>query len=100
VNFLNLTDAEQNLLRFDLDQVEARTQRELSLAELSLIIQGMPPSGGGAVSQGMSSPAVGGASKVGRSGSMSPGPSSGGMGSGAPTMLPGNSAMSQPGMNK
>ena len=56
VDFFNLTDAEQTLLRFSLDQVEARTQRELSLAELSFIIQGMPPSGGptGAVAGGMS----------------------------------------------
>ena len=52
LDFLNLTDVEQTLLRFDLDQVEARTQRELSLAELSLIMQGMSPSGGGAVSPG------------------------------------------------
>ena len=47
IDFFNLTDAEQNLLRFGLDEVEARTQRELSLAELSLIVQGMPPSGAG-----------------------------------------------------
>ena len=45
IDFFNLTDAEQTLLRFGLDEVEARTQRELSLAELSLIVQGMPPSG-------------------------------------------------------
>ncbi len=43
IDFFNLTDAEQTLLRFALDEIEARTQRELSLAELSLIIQGMPP---------------------------------------------------------
>jgi len=48
VDFLNLTEAEQTLLRFNLDEVEARTQRELSLAELSLIVQGMTPAGGGA----------------------------------------------------
>jgi cobalt-zinc-cadmium efflux system outer membrane protein len=47
IDFFNLTDAEQTLLRFGLDEVEARTQRELSLAELSLIVQGMPPSGAG-----------------------------------------------------
>ena len=45
IDFFNLTDAEQSLLRFGLDEVEARTQRELSLAELSFIVQGMPPSG-------------------------------------------------------
>src|ERR1039457_2074068 len=47
IDFLNLTDAEQTLLRFGLDEVEARTQREFSLAELSLIVQGMPTSGAG-----------------------------------------------------
>jgi outer membrane protein TolC len=47
IDFFNLTDAEQTLLQFGLDEVEARTQRELSLAELSLIVQGMPPSGAG-----------------------------------------------------
>ncbi len=94
VDFLNLTDVEQTLLRFELDQVEARTQRELSLAELSLIMQGMPPSGDGAVSMGISSPA-GGSRKMGSSGSMGASPSSGGMGSGAPAMLPGNSAPPQ-----
>ena len=88
VDFLNLTDTEQTLLRFDLDQVEARTQRELSLAELSLIMQGMPPSSDAAVSTGMSAPTGGGSRG---SGAMGAGPSSGGMGS-APAMLPGNSA--------
>jgi outer membrane protein TolC len=47
IDFFNLSDTEQTLLRFSLDEVEARTQRELSRAELSLIVQGMPPSGGG-----------------------------------------------------
>jgi outer membrane protein, heavy metal efflux system len=45
IDFFNLTDAEQTFLRFSLDEVEARTQRELALAELSLIIEGLPPSG-------------------------------------------------------
>jgi cobalt-zinc-cadmium efflux system outer membrane protein len=44
IDFFNLTDAEQTLLGFNLDKVEATTQREIVLAELSLIIQGMPPS--------------------------------------------------------
>jgi outer membrane protein TolC len=98
VDFLNLTDVEQTLLRFDLDQVEARTQRELSLAELSLIMQGMAPSVEGEVSQAISS-STGGSRKMGGSGSMGAGPSSGAMGT-SPTMLPGNSApprkMNQP----
>ena len=89
VDFPNLTDAEQTLLRFSLDQVEARTQRELALAELSLISQGMPPSDGGAVA-GTSSPGMGGGTRVGgkRTGS---GMSSGGMGAGGGGMLPGGS---------
>jgi outer membrane protein TolC len=82
VDFLNLAEAEQTLLRFNLDEVEARTQRELSLAELSLIIQGMPPAAGGATGMAISSTGIGGANKPG----MSAGTSSG-MGS-APAMLP------------
>jgi outer membrane protein TolC len=83
-DFLNLAEAEQTLLRFNLDEVEARTQRELSLAELSLIMQGMPPTAGGATGMAISS--TGGGSKAG--GSMtSGGAQSSGMGS-APAMLP------------
>jgi outer membrane protein TolC len=47
IDFFNLSDTERTLLGFQLDTVEASTQRELSLAELSLIIQGMPPAGRG-----------------------------------------------------
>ena len=43
IDFLNLTDSERTLLGFELDRIEASTQRELTLAELSLIVQGMPP---------------------------------------------------------
>jgi len=43
IDFFNLTDTERTLLGFKLDKVEATTQREIVLAELSLIIQGMPP---------------------------------------------------------
>jgi outer membrane protein, heavy metal efflux system len=99
VDFLNLTEAEQTLLRFNLDEVEARTQRELSLAELSLIMQGMPPSGGGATGMEISSPGIGAGKKMGG------GASSGGMGSSGGAMLPGNSApppkkMNQGGMSQ
>ena len=99
VDFLNLTEAEQTLLRFNLDEVEARTQRELSLAELSLIMQGMPPAGGGATGMEISSPGIGAGKKMGG------GASSGGMGSSGGTMLPGNSApppkkMNQGGMSQ
>jgi outer membrane protein TolC len=86
VDFLNLAEAEQTLLRFNLDEVEARTQRELSLAELSLIMQGMPPAAGAATTMEISSPGVGAGKKTGGS-SMGGGPSSSGMGS-APAMLP------------
>jgi len=75
IDFFNLTDAEQTLLRFSLDEVEARTQRELSLVELSLIIQGLSPSGTDSGSKAMGAAAAPGAM----------GPGSGGM-------LPGNSA--------
>ena len=43
LDFLNLIDAEHTLLGFQLSEVEARTQRELALAELSLVIVGVPP---------------------------------------------------------
>lgn len=45
VDFLNLLDAERTLLEFRLSEVEARVQRELALAELSLLILGTPPAG-------------------------------------------------------
>ncbi len=45
IDFFNLTDAEQTLLRFALSEVEARAQRELALAELSILILGVPPPG-------------------------------------------------------
>ena len=43
VDFLNVIDAERTLLDFQLSEVEARLQRELALAELSLLILGVPP---------------------------------------------------------
>ena len=43
VDFLNVIDAERTLLDFRLSEVEARLQRELALAELSLLILGVPP---------------------------------------------------------
>jgi outer membrane protein, heavy metal efflux system len=43
VEFLNVIDAERTLLDLRLSAIEARVQRELALAELSLIILGMPP---------------------------------------------------------
>lgn len=43
LDFLNVIDAERTLLEFQLNLVDAQTQRELSLAELSLVIAGVPP---------------------------------------------------------
>lgn len=44
-DFINLIDAQRTLLDFRLTEVEARIQRELALAELSLVILGTPPAG-------------------------------------------------------
>ena len=57
IDFFNLTDTERTVLGFELDRVEAATQREIVLAELSLIIQGMPPTGG---AMGAATPRVNG----------------------------------------
>ncbi|MFN0008408.1 MAG: TolC family protein [Planctomycetota bacterium] len=43
--FLDVIDAQRTLLGFELMGIEARTQRELALASLSLAIAGVPPSG-------------------------------------------------------
>ena len=72
IDFFNLTDAEQTLLRFRLDEVEARTQREVSLAELALILEGMPPAGSVTIT-GQASGAGGGAARTSsKSGPMNP----------------------------
>ena len=78
VDFFNLTDAQQTLLRFSLDEVEARAQREQTLAELSLIAEGMP-----VASAPMSAPAMS-QSVTGRG----MGASGGGMLPGGPTPKP------------
>lgn len=44
-SFLDVIDAERQSLAFDLSLIEARTQRELSLASLSLLIAGTAPQG-------------------------------------------------------
>jgi cobalt-zinc-cadmium efflux system outer membrane protein len=44
-DFFNLIDAERTLLNFQLREVEARTHREIILAELSLSIAGLAPDG-------------------------------------------------------
>ena len=45
IDFFNLMDAERTLLNFELSEVEARTQREIVLADLSLMVAGVPPQG-------------------------------------------------------
>lgn len=42
-SFLDVIDAQRTLLEFELAGIEARTQRELALASLSLAIAGVPP---------------------------------------------------------
>ncbi len=43
VDFFNLIDAERALLNFQLQEIQERTRREISLANLSLLIAGVPP---------------------------------------------------------
>ena len=45
IDFLSLISAQRALLEFQLSEVEARTRREIVLAELSLMIAGVPPTG-------------------------------------------------------
>lgn len=45
INFFNLIDTERTLLNFQLQEVEARTRREIVLADLSLSIAGIAPAG-------------------------------------------------------
>ncbi|MCU0770734.1 MAG: TolC family protein [Verrucomicrobia bacterium] len=42
-DFINVLEAERSLLEFQLAEVDARTQHELVLAEISLLIAGLPP---------------------------------------------------------
>ncbi len=44
-SFLDVIDAERQLLEFELSKVEARTQRELAIASISLLIAGVAPDG-------------------------------------------------------
>lgn len=44
-DFIDLIDAQRTLLDFRLAEIEARVKRELALAELSLQVMGVPPSG-------------------------------------------------------
>lgn len=44
-DFIDLIDAQRTLLEFNLAEVEARIKRELALADLSLHVMGVPPSG-------------------------------------------------------
>jgi outer membrane protein TolC len=70
LDFLNLIDTERTLLGFELDQVEAQTQRELTLTELSLVLAGLSNSGTGAMQSGTSTPAIPSRVSTGGSGGM------------------------------
>lgn len=54
--FLDVIDAQRTLLDFELMGIEARTQRELALASLSLAIAGVPPLGAPTLQEGPSRP--------------------------------------------
>ncbi len=43
VDFLNVIDAERTLLDLQLEEIAMKTQRETALAELSLVVAGLPP---------------------------------------------------------
>jgi len=43
VDFLNVIDSEQTLLNFQLDEIAAKTQREIARAQLLLLVAGVPP---------------------------------------------------------
>jgi outer membrane protein, heavy metal efflux system len=45
IDFFNLIDAQRMLLDFEMSAVEARKEREVVLAELTLLIAGVPPPG-------------------------------------------------------
>jgi len=57
IDFLSLISAQRTLLEFQLAEVEARTQRELALAELSLLILGQPPASAPVLGSTSTSPA-------------------------------------------
>jgi outer membrane protein TolC len=57
VGFLNVIDAERSLLEFQLDEIAAQTQREVTLAELRLMITGTPPANAPVLQAGNSKPA-------------------------------------------
>jgi outer membrane protein, heavy metal efflux system len=61
IDFFNLTDAEQTLLRFALAEVDAGEQRELALAELSLLTLGVRPPN---APMGSNQPAPGGQAQM------------------------------------
>lgn len=56
--FLDVIDAQRSLLEFELAGIEARTQRELALASLSLAIAGVPPAAAPILESGPGDPAT------------------------------------------
>lgn len=57
--FLDVIDAQRQLLEFELSAVEARTQQELSIASISLLIAGAAPEGAPTLPPPTSSPGSG-----------------------------------------
>jgi outer membrane protein TolC len=74
IDFFNLTDAEQTLLRFALAEVDAREQRELALTELSLLTLGVRPSN---APMGSAKPVMGAPTQMKQTTPMPPGKSGG-----------------------
>jgi outer membrane protein TolC len=62
-SFLDVIDAQRTLLEFELAGIEARTQRELALASLSLAIAGVPPADAPGIEGGASRPSKADATK-------------------------------------
>jgi len=56
IDFFNLIDAQRQRLALQLEEVEARTRREIVLAELSLLIAGVPPEGAPLLGQSEATP--------------------------------------------
>jgi outer membrane protein, heavy metal efflux system len=54
IDFFNLMDTERTLLNFELAEVEARTQQEIVLSRLSLLIAGEPPAGMALIAENIS----------------------------------------------
>ncbi len=56
IDFFNLMDAQRAWLNFQLQEVQERTRREIVLADLSLMIAGVPPAGAPILNPSASTP--------------------------------------------